>query len=386
MRQLIKSKCDAYFDEVVAIRRQLHQHPELSFCEKETAELIKKCLASKNIEFQSDIAGTGVVATIKGASVRPTIALRADMDALPIHETTDLPYRSVNEGVMHACGHDAHTAMLLGTAFILNDLRDKFSGTIKLIFQPGEEKLPGGASLMIKEGVLDDVDLIIGQHVYPDLPCGEVGFHAGPYMASSDEVNITVKGRGGHAAKPAERDNALLAAAKIVSKLSELYPEKGGDVVLAFGSFIADGTYNVIPSEVNLKGTMRTFDEEKRKALKNNILKVSKAIASEYGCEAEVFIEQGYPSLKNDVKLTEKCVAFAKEILGENKVKELPQLMTAEDFAWYSQKVPACFYRLGTSNPEKGIKAKQHTSDFNIDENAMKIGMGTITYLTINLL
>jgi len=386
MRQLIKSKCDAYFDEVVAIRRQLHQHPELSFCEKETAELIKRCLASRNIEFQSDIAGTGVVATIKGASVRPTIALRADMDALPIHETTDLPYRSVNEGVMHACGHDAHTAMLLGTAFILNDLRDKFSGTIKLVFQPGEEKLPGGASLMIKEGVLDDVDLIIGQHVYPDLPCGEVGFHAGPYMASSDEVNITVKGRGGHAAKPAERDNALLAAAKIVSKLSELYSEKGGDVVLAFGSFIADGTYNVIPSEVNLKGTIRTFDEEKRKALKDNILKVSKAIASEYGCEAEAFIEQGYPSLKNDVKLTEKCAAFAKEILGEDKVKELPQLMTAEDFAWYSQKVPACFYRLGTSNPEKGIKAKQHTSDFNIDENAMKIGMGTITYLTINLL
>ena len=382
MRQLIKSKCDAYFDEVVAIRRQLHQHPELSFCEKETAELIKKCLASKNIEFQSDIAGTGVVATIKGASVRPTIALRADMDALPIHETTDLPYRSVNEGVMHACGHDAHTAMLLGTAFILNDLRDKFSGTIKLVFQPGEEKLPGGASLMIKEGVLDDVDLIIGQHVYPDLPCGEVGFHAGPYMASSDEVNITVKGRGGHAAKPAERDNALLAAAKIVSKLSELYPEKGGDVVLAFGSFIADGTYNVIPSEVNLKGTMRTFDEEKCKALKDNILKVSKAIESEYGCEAEVIIEQGYPSLKNDVKLTEKCAAFAKEILGEDKVKELPQLMTAEDFAWYSQKVPACFYRLGTSNPEKGISAKQHTSNFNIDENSMRIGIETMVWIT----
>ena len=382
MRQLIKSKCDAYFDEVVAIRRQLHQHPELSFCEKETAELIKKCLASKNIEFQSDIAETGVVATIKGASVRPTIALRADMDALPIHETTDLPYRSVNEGVMHACGHDAHTAMLLGTAFILNDLRDKFSGTIKLVFQPGEEKLPGGASLMIKEGVLDDVDLIIGQHVYPDLPCGEVGFHAGPYMASSDEVNITVKGRGGHAAKPAERDNALLAAAKIVSKLSELYPEKGGDVVLAFGSFIADGTYNVIPSEVKLKGTMRTFDEEKRKALKDNILKVSKAIASEYGCDAEVIIEQGYPSLKNDVKLTEKCAAFAKEILGEDKVKELPQLMTAEDFAWYSQKVPACFYRLGTSNPEKGISAKQHTSNFNIDENSMRIGIETMVWIT----
>ena len=395
MRQLIKSKCDAYFDDVVAIRRQLHQHPELSFCEQETAELIKKCLASKNIEFQSDVAGYGVVATIHGSSSfrpersgvekSPTIVLRADMDALPIQETTDLPYRSVNDGVMHACGHDAHVAMLLGTAFILNDLRDKFSGTIKLIFQPGEEKLPGGASLMIKEGVLDDVDMIIGQHVYPDLPCGEVGFHAGPYMASSDEVNITVKGRGGHAAKPAERDNAVLAAAKIVSKLSEMYPENG-DVLLAFGGFHADGTYNVIPSEVTLKGTMRTFDETKRKALKDNILKVSKEVASEHGCEAEVFIEQGYPSLQNDLKLTEICAAFAKEILGENKVKELPQLMTAEDFAWYSQKVPACFYRLGTANPAKGIDSKQHTSNFDIDENAMKIGMETMTFLTINLL
>ena len=389
MKQLIKAKCDAYFDEVVAIRRQLHQHPELSFCEKETAELIKKCLASKNIEFQSDIAGFGVVATIKGAvrtdRVCPIIALRADMDALPIQEQKDLPYRSVNDGVMHACGHDAHVAMLLGTVFILNELKDKFSGTVKLIFQPGEEKLPGGASLMIKEGVLNDVDMIIGQHVYPDLPCGEVGFHAGPYMASSDEVNITVKGRGGHAAKPAERDNAVLAAAKIVTKLSELYPENG-DVLLAFGGFHADGTYNVIPSEVNLKGTMRTFDEKKRKSLKEIVLKVAKAVASEFGCEDEVFIESGYPSLKNDVDLTEKCAGFAKEILGESNVKELPQLMTAEDFAWYSQKVPACFYRLGTANTAKGIDSKQHTSTFDIDENAMKIGMETMTFLTINLL
>ena len=386
MKQMIKSKCEAYFDEVVAIRRQLHQHPELSFCEKETADLIKKCLASKNIEYQSDIAGTGVVATIKGMTSKKVIALRADMDALPIQEVTDLPYRSVNDGVMHACGHDAHTAMLIGVALILNDLRDKFSGTIKLIFQPGEEKLPGGASLMIKEGVLNDVDMIIGQHVYPDLPCGEVGFHAGPYMASSDEVTITVKGRGGHAAKPAERENSLLAAAKIVSELSKLYPEKGGDVLLVFGSFVADGTYNVIPSEVNLKGTMRTFDEEKRKSMKDSILKVAKEMASEFGCDADVFIEQGYPSLQNDVELTEKCAAFAKEILGEDKVRDLPQLMTAEDFAWYSQKVPSCFYRLGTSNSSKGIDFKQHTASFNIDENAMKIGIETMTFITINML
>lgn len=398
MRQLIKSKCDAYFDEVVAIRRQLHQHPELSFCEKETAELVKRCLASKNIEFQSEIAGTGIVATIKGESssagdistspemTGKVIALRADMDALPIQETTDLPFRSVNEGVMHACGHDAHTAMLLGVAFILNDLRDQFAGTVKLIFQPGEEKLPGGASLMIKAGVLDKVDMIIGQHVYPDLPCGSAGFHAGPFMASSDEVNITVKGRGGHAAKPAERDYTVLAAAKIVSKLSELYPEKGSGVLLAFGSFIADGTYNVMPAEVKLKGTMRTYDENKRKAMKDNILKVSKETADELGCTAEVLVEQGYPSLTNDPALTEKCIALAKECLGERNVTDVPMMMTTEDFAYYSQKIPACFYRLGTSNSEKGIKAKQHTSIFNIDENAMKIGMETMTYLTINLL
>lgn len=398
MRQLIKSKCDAYFDEVVAIRRQLHQHPELSFCEKETAELVKRCLASKNIEFQSEIAGTGIVATIKGESssagdistspemTGKVIALRADMDALPIQETTDLPFRSVNEGVMHACGHDAHTAMLLGVAFILNDLRDQFAGTVKLIFQPGEEKLPGGASLMIKAGVLDKVNMIIGQHVYPDLPCGSAGFHAGPFMASSDEVNITVKGRGGHAAKPAERDYTVLAAAKIVSKLSELYPEKGSGVLLAFGSFIADGTYNVMPAEVKLKGTMRTYDENKRKAMKDNILKVSKETADELGCTAEVLVEQGYPSLTNDPALTEKCIALAKECLGERNVTDVPMMMTTEDFAYYSQKIPACFYRLGTSNSEKGIKAKQHTSIFNIDENAMKIGMETMTYLTINLL
>ena len=399
MKQLIKVKSDAYFDEVVAIRRQLHQHPELSFREKETAELIKRVLASKDIEYQSDVAGTGVVATIKGLSSRAqrgtsskrTVALRSDIDALPIQEAADLPFRSVNEGVMHACGHDAHTAMLLGVAMILNDLRDQFLGTVKLIFQPGEEKLPGGASLMIKEGVLDDVDMIIAQHVYPDLPCGEVGFHAGPYMASSDEVNITVKGRGGHAAKPAERDNALLAAAKIVSELSKLYPEKDTNAckpssLLTFGSLIADGTYNVVPSEVTMKGTMRTFDENKRKLLKDNILMVANDVAKEFGCKADVVIEQGYPSLKNDLKLTEKCSALAKDYLGDSKVKELPQLMTAEDFAWYSQKVPACFYRLGTANHSKGIDSKQHTATFNIDEESMKIGMEIMSYLTINLL
>lgn len=400
MNQEIINKSREYFPEVVAIRRQLHQHPELSFCEKETAELIKRCLASKNIEFQSDIAGCGIVATIKGTKKIPystpktsnsAIALRADMDALPIQETNDIPYRSVNQGVMHACGHDAHTAMLLGTALILNDLRDSFDGTVKLIFQPGEEKLPGGASLMLDSGVLNDVKLIVGQHVTSDLRCGEVGFHAGPYMASCDEVNILIKGVGGHGAKPAERNQTVVAAAKIVARLAEMYPEKDETVyksngLLSFGEFLADGTYNVVPSEVSLKGTMRTFDENKRKLLKDNILKTANEIASEYGCTAEVFIESGYPSVKNDEKLTWFCKKTAEEYLCETNVKSVPQLMTAEDFGWYSHKIPACFYRLGTANPDKGIDSKQHTATFDIDENAMQLGIGLMSYITLKII
>lgn len=400
MKDSISNKSREYFPEVVAIRRQLHQHPELSFCEKETAELIKRCLASKNIEFQSDIAGCGIVATIKGTKKTPhpthktsnsAIALRADMDALPIQETNDIPYRSVNQGVMHACGHDAHTAMLLGTALILNDLRDSFNGTVKLIFQPGEEKLPGGASLMLDSGVLNDVKLIVGQHVTSDLRCGEVGFHVGPYMASCDEVNILIKGVGGHGAKPAERNQTVVATAKIVTRLAEMYPENDETVyksngLLSFGEFLADGTYNVVPSQVSLKGTMRTFDENKRKLLKDNILKTANEIASEYGCTAEVFIESGYPSVKNDEKLTWFCKKTAEEYLCETNVKSVPQLMTAEDFGWYSQKIPACFYRLGTANPDKGIDSKQHTATFDIDENAMQLGIGLMSYITLKII
>lgn len=400
MKQEILNKSREYFPEVVAIRRQLHQHPELSFCEKDTAELIKRCLSSKNIEFQSDIAGHGIIATIKGTKKTPhstlkashlTIALRADMDALPIQETNDIPYRSVNQGVMHACGHDAHTAMLLGTALILNDLRDSFDGTIKLVFQPGEEKLPGGASLFLDSGTLNDVQLIIGQHVTSDLKCGEVGFHSGPYMASCDEVNILIKGAGGHGAKPNERNQTVVAAAKTVTRLAEMYPENDETVyksngLLSFGEFLANGTYNVVPSQVSLKGTMRTFDENKRKLLKDNILKMANETASEHGCTAEVFIETGYPSVKNDERLTDFCKKTAAEYLCETDIKTVPQQMTAEDFGWYSQKIPACFYRLGTADPDKAIDSMQHTSTFNIDENAMQLGTGLMAFIAINIL
>ena len=305
----IKSLAKELKNDVVGIRRQIHQSPGLSFEEYETANLIQSLLASWNIECDL-LTETGIVATIKGRNPeKKTVALRADIDALPIQEKNDCSYKSAVDGVMHACGHDAHTAMLLGAAKILNRMRDEFEGTIKLIFQPGEEKLPGGASIMIEKGVLKDVDLIIAQHVYPDLPCGEVGFHAGEFMASCDEINIMIKGKGGHAAKIKERSNTTIAAAKLLCAISELSSEfnkeeRKNPIIIAFGSFIADGTYNVIPNEVMLKGTMRTFDENDRKIVKNKIKEFCAEIASSFNVEADLFIEQGYPVLINDVSLT----------------------------------------------------------------------------------
>ena len=385
----IKSLAKELKNDVIDIRRQIHQSPGLSFEEYETANLIQSLLISWNIDNES-LTDTGVIATIKGRNPeKKTVALRADIDALPIQEKNDCSYKSAVDGVMHACGHDAHTAMLLGSAKILNQMKDDFEGTIKLIFQPGEEKLPGGASIMIEKGVLKDVDLIIAQHVYPDLPCGEVGFHAGEFMASCDEINITIKGKGGHAAKIKERDNTTVAAAKILCAISELSSEfnkeeRKNPIIIAFGSFIADGTYNVIPNEVTLKGTMRTFDENDRKIVKNKIKEFCAEVASSFNVEADLFIEQGYPVLINDVSLTNSLKNKAIDFMGEENVKEIPQLMTAEDFAWYSHRTKACMYRIGTSNVEKGIVSKQHTPTFDIDEDALEIGMGLMAWLAVN--
>ena len=389
MIERIKYLAKELQDNIVGIRRQIHQFPGLSFEEYETAKLVHTLLTSWNIEHEF-VTETGIVAIIKGKNPeKKTIALRADIDALPIQEKNECSYRSSNAGVMHACGHDAHAAMLLGAANILNQLKDEFEGTIKLIFQPGEEKLPGGASVMIEKGVLKDVDVIIAQHVYPDLPCGEVGFYAGDYMASCDEINITIKGKGGHAAKIKERSNTTVAAAKLLCAISELSSEFNNEerknpIIIAFGSFIADGTYNVIPNEVSLKGTMRTFNEEERKSIKNKIKELSRKVSRQFDVEADVFIEEGYPVLINNVGLTESLRNSAKGFLGDNNVKEIPQLMTAEDFAWYSHKTKACMYRIGTSNAEKGIVSKQHTPTFDIDEDALEIGMGLMAWLALN--
>lgn len=387
----IKSLAKELKKDIVDIRRHLHAFPGLSFKEYEAAELISKRLASWDIKHEF-VTETGIVATIKGGNPeKKTIALRTDTDALPIQEENKCSYKSLVKGVMHACGHDAHTAMLLGVANILNQMKDEFEGTIKLIFQPGEEKLPGGATLMIENDVLRDVDSIIAQHVYPDLPCGEVGFYAGDYMASCDEIDITISGKGGHAAKINERSNTIVAAAKLLCAISELSSEFDNDerenpVIIAFGSFVADGTYNVIPDKVHLKGTMRTFNEEERKSIKNKINKISSEIAKSFDVKARVKIEEGYPVLINDIDLTNSLKEKTVDFLGEDKVKNIPQLMTAEDFAWYSHKVKACMYRIGTSNIEKGIVSKQHTPTFDIDEDALEIGVGLMTYLAIESL
>lgn len=384
----IKSLAKELKSDIIGVRRHLHQYPCLSFEEYETAQFIHALLDSWNIEHEF-LTETGIVATIQGRNPeKKTIALRADIDALPIQEKNECQYKSTIDGVMHGCGHDAHAAMLLGVANVLNHLKDDFEGTIKLIFQPGEEKLPGGASVMIENGVLKDVDLIIAQHVYPDLPCGEVGFHAGEFMASCDEINITIKGRGGHAAKIKERDNTTVAAAKLLCAISELSSEfnkeqRKNPIIIAFGSFIADGTYNVIPNEVTLKGTMRTFDENDRKTIKNKIKELCAEVASSFNVETDLFIEEGYPVLINDVSLTNSLKNKAVDFMGEEKVKDIPQLMTAEDFAWYSHQTKACMYRIGTSNIEKGIVSKQHTPTFDIDEDALEIGMGLMAWLAI---
>ena len=384
----IKSLAKELKADIIDVRRHLHQFPCLSFEEYETAGFIYALLDSWDIEHEF-LTETGIVATIKGINPeKKTIALRADIDALPIQERNECQYKSTVDGVMHACGHDAHAAMLLGAAKILNQMKDEFEGTIKLIFQPGEEKLPGGASVMIEKGVLKDVDLIIAQHVYPDLPCGEVGFHAGEFMASCDEINITIKGRGGHAAKIKERDNTTVAAAKILCAISELSSEfnkeeRKNPIIIAFGSFIADGTYNVIPDKVSLKGTMRTFSEDDRRSVKNKIKEICAEVDSSFNVGTDLFIEEGYPVLINDVNLTNSLRNKAVDFMGEDKVKDIPQLMTAEDFAWYSHKTKACMYRIGTSNIEKGIVSKQHTPTFDIDEDALEIGMGLMAWLAV---
>ena len=393
----IKRAAKQNFEKIKSIREHLHAHPELSFNEFETSKYISKLLKEFGIEHTTGHVKTGIVGIIKGnASATKTILLRADLDALPITEQNNISYKSKNEGVMHACGHDVHSASLLGALIILNELKAHLPVHVKFMFQPGEEVLPGGASLMIKEGVLQNptVDNAIGQHVFPSMEVGKVGFRKGMYMASTDEIYITVTGKGGHAAMPAEYINPLLIASELLSSLHSDFmltkkyqqlPEfVDAPTVLAFGKIEGLGATNVIPQKVEIAGTFRTMNELWREEAHKHIVITANGIATKWNATIEVRIEKGYPFLVNDEELTTKSIKAAQDYLGTENVEELPLRMTAEDFAYISQAVPSCFYRLGTGNSAKNITSGVHTSTFDIDEKALEIGSGLMAYLAFN--
>ncbi|WP_316793082.1 M20 family metallopeptidase [Pedobacter frigoris] len=379
------------FEKVVGYRQHIHANPELSFHEFETSAYIKKHLTEWGIPF-SDMANTGVVGLITGGIPSDkVIALRADMDALPILEANEKPYASKNAGVMHACGHDVHSSSLLGTAYILNSLKAEFAGTVKLIFQPAEELLPGGASIMIKEGVLENPkpEAIVGQHVMPLIETGKVGFRSGIYMASTDELYVTVHGKGGHGAQPHQNIDPVLIASHIIIALQQIVSRNADPrlpSVLSFGKVQANGATNIIPNEVKIEGTFRTLNEEWRKEAKRLMKKMAEGIAESMGGSCDFRIMDGYPYLINEPKLTENARAFAEDYLGKENVLDLDIWMAAEDFAYYSQVTNACFYRLGTGNKEKGTTYSVHTPNFDIDEDALKTSTGLMAYITLKQL
>ena len=387
----IKQLSNEIHGYVIENRRYLHAHPELSFQEYETSSFVKTRLDEMNIAWEP-IAGTGIVALIKG--VKPSeqvVALRADMDALPIKEVNQVEYVSQNTGVMHACGHDAHTSSLLGTARILKSIRSEFGGTVKLIFQPGEEKLPGGASLMIKEGVLNtpQPSAVIGQHVSPMVDAGKIAIRKGKFMASMDEIFITVHGKGGHGAQPHQNIDPVIIAAHILVALQQIVSRAANPTlptVLSFGKLIANGAINVIPDEVYIEGTFRTLNESWRAEAHERIKKMAQNIAEGMGGWCDVKIVRGYPFLINEENLSLQVRSFAEEYLGTENVIDADLWMAAEDFAWYSQAAASCFYLLGIRNKEKGIVSSLHTPTFNIDENALAISTGLMAYIAMRRL
>jgi amidohydrolase len=392
LKEIILQKTEECFDEVREIRQHLHTHPELGFEEQNTANFIASKLTEYKIPFKTGIAKTGIVALIEGKNpLSKVIALRADMDALPMDEQNDVPYKSQNAGVMHACGHDVHMACLLGTAKILSSLKNEFEGSIKLIFQPSEEKFPGGAIGMINEGVLDNpkVDMVIGQHVYPVLDSGMVGFKPGMYMASTDEIYITVKGKGGHAATPELVINPINIAAKILLEIENKFNHhkpQDSPSVLAFGKITGNGRTNIIPDEVKLEGTIRTFSEKWRADAHALITEMANNIAESLGGSCHVFIDKGYPFLVNDEGLTQKVIGFSKDFLGEKNVQPLELRMTSEDFAYFSHLVPSVFYRLGVKQKQSSVIKNLHTSTFDVDESSIKTGISTMTWIALQCL
>jgi amidohydrolase len=388
--QQIKSLSQAYCKEVVSYRRHLHRHPELSYQEFKTVAYVEDNLRSFGITDIRKMATTGLVAEIKGKNPdKKTIALRADMDALPIVEANAVDYKSQNEGVMHACGHDVHTSSLLGTARILNEVRDHFEGTVRFLFQPGEEKNPGGASYMIRDGALQNPQPsgIIGQHVFPLLPAGKIGFKEGMYMASADEIYLRVVGKGGHGAAPDLAVDPIVIASHIIVALQQIISRNASPkqpTVLTFGNIIGKGATNIIPDEVNIAGTFRAMNEEWRKSGLEKIKKMAESLAEGMGGRCEVEISHGYPYLENNPALTRRIRAAAEEYMGKENVVDIDITLGAEDFAYYSQVIPASFYRIGTRNDARGITSYVHTPTFDIDEDALSISPGLMAWMALS--
>lgn len=383
LNEYIIKRSEELFEKIKGYREHLHRNPELSYQEFETMKFVAQRLTELGIEHQTGIGGTGVVGMIRAShhtSEMEAIALRADMDALPIQEENDVPYKSTVDGVMHACGHDVHTSILLGTAEILNEIKEQLPHPVKLIFQPGEEKNPGGASLMIADKVLENpkVKAIYALHVFPDFPVGKTGFKGGLYMASCDEIYITIHGKGGHGATPHQCIDPIVIGAELILNLQTIVSRKCDPkipCVLSFGHFEALGATNVIPSKAILKGTFRTMNEEWRAQALALIEKHARAIVEGNGGQLEIEISKGYPFLENDEELTKQLKLKAIGLLGEENAEDLPIRLTAEDFSFYAQKVPACFFRIGVRNEDRNITFGVHHPRFDIDAEALKTGM-----------
>lgn len=382
---------DQLMEEIVAIRRRLHQHPELSFQEHQTSQTIRELLDKWGVTYDFPFVGTGLVARLKGEKPGLRIALRSDMDALPISEETGLDFASRNQGVMHACGHDMHMASLLGAIRVLSQLKPHLEGEVLFVFQPGEEVIPGGAKLMLEQGVFQgrEPDMIIAQHVLPEMEAGHVGFRPGMYMASNDEIYITVQGKGGHGALRQNLKDPILMASHILINLQKEITEKAPanvPTVLSFGRVLADGATNVVPDRVQLEGTFRTMDETWRKKAHSLIEKVASEIASSQGGSILLEVRQGYPVLHNHEQITLEAGNLARHLLGNDRVEDMDIRMTAEDFAWFAQSIPGMMYRLGVRDPASEQVYPLHTSRFRADEAALRTGISLLAFLALELL
>ena len=392
IKEIILGKSAELKEEVISLRRHFHRNPELSFEETETSQFICNWFVKNGISFRKGIAGSGIIGTIKGnGNGSKIIALRAEMDALPITERNKTEYSSLNSGKMHACGHDAHMAMLLGTTKLLDSIRNQFGGTVLLIFQPGEEKSPGGARLVIESGELNNPkpDIVITQHILPELETGKVGYKAGRYMASCDEIYITVTGKGGHAALPGLTTDQIYIASNLVIRLKNgmLAQQAKNKIptVLGIGRISGEGATNIIPENVFIAGTFRTFDEKWRTEGLALIRSLSAETAKEFGVVIDVNIAEGYPVLFNDENLTSKAIEFSEVLLGKDKIETIDFRMSSDDFSFYSALAPSLYYRIGIRKKDTEM-LKLHTSDFDIDEDGLETGVANLSWLVYNFL